>query len=248
MYLRVLDHDPDLARGLGAADFEEARRQSVAPRIGADVGPWSTDVEPPPESGTLALLVLEGLLAREVALGKHSTLEHLGRGDVLRPWTWTGGQACTVSAEASWQICEPTVFALLDRDFAMRMAPWPEVVATVTERATERAMSLTVQLTIRQAKADERILLTLWHLADRWGRVSADGVVLHIPRLTHDTIARMIGASRPTVSTVIGELRDRALIAPHPDGRWLLSGDPPAELLRARRGAHSHAVAPAALG
>ena len=56
-----------------------------------------------------------------------------------------------------------------------------------------------------------RVLLLLWHLADRWGRVGADGVRLDLD-LTHELIARMIGASREMVSRVVKDLHDKGVI------------------------------------
>ena len=232
-YVRVLDHDPDLALGLRENQWAEALHRSVAPRIRAGVGPWDAARVASPPPGTLGLLVLDGLLARDVDVHESSTVEFLGAGDVIRPWSWTQHGPRSIQAEAAWEIFEPTELALLDRGFALRMSPWPEVVAGLVERATERARSLAIQMTVRHARVEDRLVLTLWHLADRWGRVRADGTTLKIPRLTHDSIARMIGASRPTVTSIVAELRGRGLIERQPDGYWLLHGEPPAELLRA---------------
>lgn len=241
-YLRVLDHDPDLAAGLGPEAFAEAQRRSLAPRITAGRGAWEAKVLPLSMSGTLGLLVLEGLLARDVSISSSSTMELLGTGDVIRPWTWTDGETRSIPVEASWQVMQPALFAVLDREFALRMAQWPEIGAGLLERAAERARSLAIQLTIRQATVDERVLLMLWHLADRWGRVRADGTLVHIPRLTQGMLARLVGASRPTVSTIVGQLRDQGAIERHPEGYWLLPGDPPAAVVRSRPGVHIRAV------
>jgi CRP-like cAMP-binding protein len=73
----------------------------------------------------------------------------------------------------------------------------------------------------------ERLLLTLWHLADRFGRVRGDGVLLPLP-LTHDTLADLAAAQRPSVTTALGRLRTRGLIEPGGQG-WLLRGEPPAQ-------------------
>jgi hypothetical protein len=62
-------------------------------------------------------------------------------------------------------------------------------------------------------------------LADRWGRVTLDGVVVPV-RLTHDMIGRLVGAHRPSVTTALSELSRAGRISRLPDG-WLLRGDPP---------------------
>lgn len=45
----------------------------------------------------------------------------------------------------------------------------------------------------------------LWHLADRWGRVTPDGVIVPL-KLTHEALGRLVGAQRPTVTLALGEL------------------------------------------
>lgn len=76
---------------------------------------------------------------------------------------------------------------------------------------------------------EDRILLILWHLADRWGRVGADGVILPLP-LTHRLLARIVAAHRPSVTGAISRLTDRGLVRRRADGSWLLCGDPPQSL------------------
>src|SRR5260370_15190213 len=76
---------------------------------------------------------------------------------------------------------------------------------------------------------ERRLLLLLWHLGQRWGRVSKDGVRLPLP-LTHGLLAEMIGGRRPSLSTAVGHLVDEDRLA-RPQGRsgWLLIGSPPAD-------------------
>jgi CRP/FNR family transcriptional regulator, cyclic AMP receptor protein len=65
-----------------------------------------------------------------------------------------------------------------------------------------------------------------WHLAERWGRVSGDGVIVPLA-LTHRILGQLVGARRPTVSTALSELAEREELVRRPDGSWLLRGDPP---------------------
>ena len=75
---------------------------------------------------------------------------------------------------------------------------------------------------------------TLWHLAGRWGRVRTDGVMLSL-RLTHDVLADLVAARRPTVTSALSLLGDQGLVDPF-DGGWLLRGTAPAELLALEQG------------
>ena len=65
--------------------------------------------------------------------------------------------------------------------------------------------------------------MLFWHLADRWGRVGPDTISVPLP-LTHDTLAKLVGAARPSVTTALGSLSDRELLHRH-SGVWRLSRD-----------------------
>jgi CRP-like cAMP-binding protein len=92
-----------------------------------------------------------------------------------------------------------------------------------------RAVGRTRRLAFQQAighltRVDTRLLLLLWHLADRWGHVDRDGVLLPL-RLTHQTLGRLVGARRPSVTTALNQLAAQDLIRRRADGSWLLLGD-----------------------
>ena len=75
-------------------------------------------------------------------------------------------------------------------------------------------------------KLDERLQLLLWEIADRYGRVHADGVHIDLP-LTHELISQLAGARRPSVSSALSRLVGRGLVERHGQG-WILHGEPPA--------------------
>jgi hypothetical protein len=75
---------------------------------------------------------------------------------------------------------------------------------------------------------DDRLLALLWCLAERWGRVVPGGVAVNL-RLPHRTLAGMVGARRPSVTTALGQLIARGPIERRPDGGWILLGAPPEE-------------------
>ena len=89
----------------------------------------------------------------------------------------------------------------------------------------------------------ERLLLSLWSQADRWGRVTRAGVALPL-RLRHHEMAALVAAQRPSVSKAMSRLRASEQVHPAPGG-WLLLGDPPEDymLLRERSLLNDGAVA-----
>src|SRR5512143_1003024 len=83
--ISILDADPELGAGLDGEARELARRHAVAAVHALPSG--ALDFPAPSENGTaLGLLVLDGLITRDVELAKRSTTELLGQGDVVRPW------------------------------------------------------------------------------------------------------------------------------------------------------------------
>jgi CRP-like cAMP-binding protein len=78
-------------------------------------------------------------------------------------------------------------------------------------------------------KVDDRLHLTFWHLADRWGRVTREGVEIQV-KLSHRVLAAIVGARRPSVTTALGSLAERGLVERSSDRGWLLHGDQPAAL------------------
>jgi CRP-like cAMP-binding protein len=59
--------------------------------------------------------------------------------------------------------------------------------------------------------------------------VTPAGVQLSVP-LTHELLARIVGARRPTVTSALRNLRADGLVTRGPGGSWLLHGEPPGRL------------------
>lgn len=219
----VLDADPDLGAGLAGEALATARRELVVATRGLPRGSWAPDDGEPP-GGALGLLVLEGLLTRSLTLGGRTTTELLGAGDVLRPWEHAD-LAAPVPAEHGWCVLVPATLALLDRRFTAAAGHYPEVVAAIAGRMLGRSRALVLQSSLRQVpRVDGRVLLLLWQLAERWGRVGPDGVLVPL-RLTHETLGELVGARRPSVTTALTHLAELGLVTRRADG-WLLERDP----------------------
>jgi CRP/FNR family cyclic AMP-dependent transcriptional regulator len=112
--------------------------------------------------------------------------------------------------------------ALLDDTFTRTACRWPEVLAALMQRGLRRSRSLAVHLAIAQARrADVRLMALFWHLADRWGRVTQDGVVIELA-LTHSLLSRLTCLRRPTVSLTLKELQAAGALVKTRRGHWLL--------------------------
>ena len=93
------------------------------------------------------------------------------------------------------------------------------VNAALIDRLNDRAQRLAVMQAICQLnRVDRRLLSLFWHLAERWGRMTPDGVVVPLT-LSHRMLGQLVGALRPTVSSALIRSR-RPRGAPAPSARW----------------------------
>lgn len=216
--VRLLDEDTALARTVARPAADAARRELVTQTLWIEPGRWS----PPSDEfadgfdGWLGMLILDGLMVRQIHAGGMRCCELLGPGDVIRPWDEA------LESFGSWRVLEPTRLALLDVDFAQRAHCCPGIAAELMRRTLTRSQTLGVLLALTHARrADVRLRTLFWHLADRWGRVTPDGVLLSL-RITHSLIAQLTGLRRPSVSVTLGELERSGEILRLDRGTWLM--------------------------
>lgn len=223
--IRVFECDPDLLLGVDERVAAHLRRRGAARRLMVPAGPWEAP-EQPDSIGDLGLLLIEGLVVRSLTLAGREGSEILGPGDVLRPWDDETPNV-PVSHESSWRALQPTVFAVLDERFMSAVARWPSITSQLLSRSIRRCRGLVFQATVAHVRhAETRVLLMLWHLADRWGRVTPEGVVMPVS-LTQELLAQLTSLRRPTVSHALGRLVEAKRIERIDGGGWLLHDDEP---------------------
>ena len=225
--VQLLKVDPELARGLDVPRAREAAERLYTRAIDVPRGRWTPQPWLTGGSQPIGLLVLEGLLVREATVSNHPCAELLGPGDLLRAWD-DGDAEELLPRRIDWAAATSARVAIVDQALAVRMAQWPEIFAALMDRAARRAERLVVTQAIAHiTRVDERLLALLWLLAERWGRVVPGGVLVSL-RLPHRTLAGMVGARRPSVTTALGQLMARGAIERRQDGAWVLRGGPPA--------------------
>lgn len=234
----LVDEDPDLFAGVPKQELPLARQATVVVRRTLTAGPWEgpatlRDVAP------FGVLVLEGVVLRRVLIDGRSGAELLSSGDLLRPWLRLG--VSTIAPEIEWSVVETARVALLDDRFMRVTSRWPQISLALVDRLVVRSGRLLFQLAVsRRVGVAERLLATFWSFADRWGRVTRDGVVVPL-RLSHAVLAEVVGARRPSVTTALGELRRAGALERRRDGTWLLQGSPPESLAQVWDDWESHA-------
>jgi hypothetical protein len=223
----ILLSDPDLGAGLSDGRLARARRECIAPEVIVDTGYWRPEeVEGEAARDGIGLLILDGLVVRRVGTEGRYGAELLGPGDLLRPWEHDGED--TLPFDTSFRVIERLHVAILDTRATTRMAPYPELVSALVGRAMRRARDFAINMAIAHyPRIDRRLLLLLWHLADRWGRVTPDGIRIPL-RLTHTLLADLVASRRPSVTTALTELEHQGLL--RRDGHTIvLYGEPPSD-------------------
>jgi CRP/FNR family transcriptional regulator, cyclic AMP receptor protein len=221
----LLQLDPELGQLLTTERRDAAERELRVRVTTFPVGEWDGGRLADADPTHLGLLLVEGVLAREIVLSDTVSTELLGPGDVVRPWHIEGPPELLPVA-VRWNALATVRLALIDRRAAAQLGRYPEIGAVIVDRLSERAQRLSITQAISQLnRVDRRLLALFWHLAERWGRVSRDGIVVPLA-LSHRLIGELVGARRPTVSTALAELaRDGQLIR-RDDATWLLTGEP----------------------
>src|SRR5215208_4590035 len=232
--VRLLEADPALGALLTGTRRAEAERDLVVRTHRLSVGPWDVSRLAGASADHVGLLVLDGVLSRELVVADHVSAELLGPGDLVRPWQGASSTGL-LPVQAVWSVLSTVTVAVLDRRFAAEAARYPEITAALFDRLGERSLRLATTQAISQlTRVDRRLKALFWHLAERWGRVAGEGVVVPLA-LTHRILGQLVGARRPTVSTALSELAERGELVRRSDGSWLLRGDPPDATTLARR-------------
>jgi CRP/FNR family transcriptional regulator, cyclic AMP receptor protein len=217
----LIDADPDLGQYLTDARLAAARRELVAEIGQTSRGSARLDERAPGGVSGVGLLLLDGLVERDVAIADTISAELLGPGDVIRNRNYEQAPSL-LGATIRWDVLADTRFAVLDDRFGQLLLRYPEVHAAMLDRMIDRIHRLSTAQAISQLNGiDRRLLALFWHLGERWGRVSTDGLVVPLD-LPHRVLAQLVGARRQTVSTAIGRLAERGELRRRDDGAWIV--------------------------
>jgi hypothetical protein len=167
----LLKADPDLGALLAEPRRSDAERRLLVSTHRLAVGPWDVSRLSGASADHIGLLVLDGVIARELIVADHVSAELLGPGDLIRPWQ-AASKSELLPVDAEWSVLSPSTLAVLDRRFAAEVSQYPEITAALFDRLSERSLRLATTQAISQlTRVDRRLKALFWHLAERWGRV-----------------------------------------------------------------------------
>jgi CRP/FNR family transcriptional regulator, cyclic AMP receptor protein len=210
LYTYLLDADGELAEEFDVPARIAARQLATARVLQIGVG--ACDLTPWFETAGqgLGLLVIDGLLALEIRVSGRTAAELVGPGDLLQPLGPAADQLLVLTC--GWRVLRPTKLAVLDGEFGERVRAFPQITRILARRACRRPLELDVLRAITsQPRLEVRLVLLLWHLAARWGRVESGGVRLSLP-LTHRLLGQLVAAERPSISHALKRLAQAGLV------------------------------------
>jgi CRP/FNR family transcriptional regulator, cyclic AMP receptor protein len=135
-----------------------------------------------------------------------------------------GWDSDTLPVSWEWTVLEPTTIAVLDERIEVIARHWPRLMTALVIRGADQTRHALLQQAISQLpRVEDRLLALMWSLADSRGTMTERGVRLPLS-LTHETLAQMVGARRPTVSLGLKALSERGVVVSDGDG-WLIARD-----------------------
>jgi CRP/FNR family cyclic AMP-dependent transcriptional regulator len=221
LFTYLLDEDDDLAQAFDVRTRIAARQTTTVRVLDANVGAcdltaWFTTVGHGP-----GLLILDGLIAVETRVGDRTAMQLIGNGDLLQPHAAESDDL--LEQRRHCRALAPTRLALLDGEFAERTRPWPQIGHVLLRRASKRIADVDVLRAITsQPRLEVRLVLLLWHLAARWGKVDPAGIRVSLP-LTHRLLGELVAAERPSVTHALARLTHSGLVT-GAAGDWHLHG------------------------
>jgi hypothetical protein len=219
-HVRLLQVDSGLRNCIPEADRRLATSVLTVARHELPVGQWDPESVIVGDEKPFAALVIAGVVVQEVQLAGRLSAELLGPGDVFRPWRVSD---TALPCHMRWFSGGGGAIAVLDERFLAAARRWPALSSALWDRLADRVDSTSRRAAITSLpRVEQRVLGLFWQLADRWGVVRPEGVVLKLG-LTHELIGRLVGAKRPTVSLALGTLTAENLLSRADGGAWLLN-------------------------
>jgi len=217
----LLQGDAGLRAAVPERERPLAERAVLVPCHEFGPGPWRME-SLRGDGDAVAALIVRGLATREITIAGRRSAELLGPGDMFHPWSSSDPVVPTTSRFASGS---GAVIALLDGRFVAAARRWPQLYAVIHDRLAEQLERAALRAAIMALpRVEQRILGMFWQLAERWGTVRSDGVVIELA-ITHELIGQLIGAQRPTVSLALQELGSERLLHRTSHNVWTLRHD-----------------------
>jgi CRP/FNR family transcriptional regulator, cyclic AMP receptor protein len=219
--VRLLLVDPELGEGLTAEQLAQVGQRVVLPTVELARGPVAIRElgEADGVRGEVhGFLLLAGALTINLQMSGRRCTRLIGIRELV---LLDGLETDSIPVSWDWSALTPARLALFDDRLLLIARRWPALMSAILKRAAQQTRQAFLQQAISQLpRVEERLLALFWSIADRQGVVRADGVWVELSA-THETLAQMIGAQRPTVSLGLARLTEAGFVCPG-SGGWLI--------------------------
>jgi CRP-like cAMP-binding protein len=214
----------ELCLELGAGSLEDPaaqRREIAVAAVRVDVGPMPAATIAAGRGAVDGALVVRGLVLADTCLAGRTATQLVGPGDVL-PLAPDAG--ATLPGTMAFRVAEVATLVPLDERFMALARQWPAIGGLLMRAAARQLVRGATHQAISQlSRIELRLLAIMWHLAERWGRVTPQGLALEL-ELTHTMLGQLVGARRPTVSLALKGLAEDGTLVRRQRG-WLVAHD-----------------------
>jgi CRP/FNR family cyclic AMP-dependent transcriptional regulator len=222
--VRLLEADPELGARLDGEELDQARKYAMLPAVRLDEGSW--DIQQLRDARGVrgevyGFVLTEGTITIDAIFADRRATRVLAPNELILLEGWDND---TLPVRWGWTVLEPTTLAVLDERLEVIARHWPSLMTALVIRGADQTRHALLQQAISQLpRVEDRLLALMWSLADSRGIVREDGVYVPLS-LTHQALAQMIGARRPTVSLGLKALKGRGVLTSTGHG-WLIARD-----------------------
>jgi CRP/FNR family transcriptional regulator, cyclic AMP receptor protein len=211
---------PDILAGVPAEDHPLAERTLIVPLVSArneDLG----DVISAQIPGAFDFLIVEGVVLKETTLVRQSALELLGPGDLLAP-PLTPARQLESRAISRYLAHGQASLAAVEDHVRQAARRWPGIADFLHDRLARQTHHASMHLAmLHLPRAEDRLIALFADLAERFGHITADGILLDLP-LTHEIIGGLVASRRSTVTLALQQVASNGMIARLEGDRWKL--------------------------
>jgi CRP-like cAMP-binding protein len=212
---------PEIAGSIPPEDRRRAEHTLIAPVLAAcdqDLAGAFAAIRP----DVFDFLIIDGVVLKETNLAGRAALELLGPGDFLAP-PLSAVRQVESRALSHYLAHGPVSLATIDGRFTQAARRWPGLFDALHDRLGQQTHRASMHLAmLHLPRIEDRVLALFADLAERFGRVTAEGILIDLG-LTHEVIGSLVGGRRPTVSLALHTLASEGLLVRLDRDRWRLA-------------------------